>query len=176
MATLGGILKRITEDNISGRYAGDPWQWPPAPNCQQLFEELEGLGIVGEEINVGPRGAPGGSINSTGEFVINAGVGNASALVDAALQKGAQITSLERSVIVSATRRLGVSGIGGTTTETFLPLTRLGELRGQDIAILLAQIQGLPTAVAEAFLRRIVEADRDGQLGYFTTRSFSGSL
>jgi hypothetical protein len=168
----------ICRDNISGRYMGEPWNWPGATNCQLLFEQLEKRGVAGEELNFAATGASGGgSINSVGEFVAAMTPQNISALVDQALARGDEIMQAERTVEVEAISRFRVGGVGQIERSTISPMTLLGNFRGQDLRIMEEAFRNLPAPIAEALLVRLRDADRDGQLGIIDRDRFlTGSV
>src|SRR5262245_61233571 len=167
MATVGGVLMTICTSNLRGDYNGNPWNWPSSPNCQALYDELHKRNVAPEELSFG-NGRRGGSLNSVGEYVAAAGASNVSALVDAALAKGAAILTAERSIPFAITDRLRYPGIGNIERTTIAPISRPSEFAGGDISIMQRAFEGLPPAVAEALLKRLLKADRDGRLGIFT--------
>jgi hypothetical protein len=171
MATVGGVLKRICDQNIRGQYAGEPWQWAPDEACQRLEEELAKLNVQAEEINVG-------RINSVGEFVINIGVAAAQQLIAFALQRGGELIQRERDTFFAYEEEGTAAGIGPFRDRVYLPLTRLGEAQGRNLLISrdYLRTQGLSDNDIEYLLERMRRVDADRNLGLFTRVEFEGGL
>lgn len=167
--TAGGLIRRIAEGQVAGRFAGGPWNWPADTKYQKLVDVLAALGIASEEL---PKQGGRRGLEGVGELLAAGGVDFARQILDRALDRLAQVEQL-----LARSPFFFEEALDGVTRRTFLQSTDLGRSRatGQQLQIspdLLALLLNDDDAV-ELVLRRLRAVDRDRDLGIVGVEEFA---